>query len=444
VPPATPAEALDRLRDRLTELGLWSEGQIAGRRWPMGCISLEVTQRCNLDCTLCYLSEHSEAVRDIPLEEIYRRIDMIRAHYGEDADVQVSGGEPTLRRRDELFAIVRRIASRGMRATLFTNGILATRELLEALVAAGLTDVAFHVDLTQSRKGYATEMELNALRDRYIGRARGLPLSVFFNTTVFEGNLEQVPELVRFFASRAEVVRVASFQLQADTGRGVLGRRAESVSVEGVVDRIRRGAGVALDFEALAVGHPACNRYAMAWEIAGRLHDAFADRAFVHRFMSRTADMRVPRTSRRAAVAALLAALARKPDLWAASLRWLFGSVWRARRDLVASRGRVNKISFFVHNFMDACDLDPERLHACVFMAATQDGPLPMCAYNARRDEFLLRPIALSDGTRWQPTRSALPIAAPPAAIYPIKFLKGRARILALDGRKRATCRPGA
>ncbi len=429
------------MRRKLSDVGRWDEGQIAGRRWPIGCVSLEITQRCNLDCTLCYLSEHSEAVRDLPLEEIFRRVDAIGAHYGPGTDVQVSGGEPTLRRRDELIAIVRRIAAREMRASLFTNGILASRELLEALAAAGLTDVAFHVDLTQQRKGYATEAELGRLRDRYIERARGLPISVFFNTTVFDGNLEEIPALVRYFASRSDVVRVASFQLQADTGRGVLGRRASEVTMDAVVERICRGAGTALDFDAFRAGHPHCNKYAMAWVVGGNLHDAFADREFARRVMRRTAALRIPRTSPRAGVLAFLGEMARKPDLWAGSLQWLAGALWRARRDLVASRGRVHKISFFIHNFMDACDLDPERLHACVFMAATRDGPLSMCAYNARRDELLLKPITLLGGSSWSPTRCDPANVSAPAAIYPIKFLKGRSRAAALRDRSRT--KPG-
>ena len=52
--------------------GQWSAGQFIGRRWPIGCVALEITQRCNLDCTACYLSEHSEAVKDVPIEEVFR------------------------------------------------------------------------------------------------------------------------------------------------------------------------------------------------------------------------------------------------------------------------------------------------------------------------------------------------------------------------------------
>ncbi|MDE2468563.1 MAG: radical SAM protein, partial [Bradyrhizobium sp.] len=185
--------ALDRARQTMTETGQWDAAQSMGRRWPIGCVALEITQRCNLDCGACYLSEHSEAVRDLPLEEVYRRIDMIRDTYGSDVDVQVTGGDPTLRKQDELVAIVRRLREVGMRPTLFTNGIRATRDLLVRLVEAGLVDVAFHVDLTQGRRGYQTEGDLNELRRTYIERARGLPLSVFFNTTVFDGNFDQIP-----------------------------------------------------------------------------------------------------------------------------------------------------------------------------------------------------------------------------------------------------------
>jgi 7,8-dihydro-6-hydroxymethylpterin dimethyltransferase len=69
------------MRQRMQHTGQWGLQQMAGRRWSVACVSLEVTQRCNLDCTLCYLSESAEAVRDFPLEEIYRRIDLIAAHY---------------------------------------------------------------------------------------------------------------------------------------------------------------------------------------------------------------------------------------------------------------------------------------------------------------------------------------------------------------------------
>jgi 7,8-dihydro-6-hydroxymethylpterin dimethyltransferase len=425
------------MRDSMQRTGQWHPHQTAGRRWPVACVSLEITQRCNLDCTLCYLSESAEAVRDFPLEEVFRRIDLILQHYGPGTDVQVSGGEPTLRPRDELVAIVRRLSSLGLRASLFTNGIKASRALLTELCDAGLTDVAFHVDMTQQRQGYASEAELNALRSELIDRARGLPLGVFFNTTVHANNFDDVPMLTAFFVANADVVRFASFQLQAQTGRGVLGARVEPIHNDSVARRLRQGAGVGdLRFNVLAAGHHDCNRSAVLLVVNGRAHDAFAESAFIQRFMRETANLRIDRATPLQALRSLLLASASRPALAVSTLRWLLATAWKLRHDLVAARGRVHKLTLFTHNFMDACALDAERIEACVFMAITQDGPLSMCAYNAQRDSYLLKPLQTSSGL-WQPLRDGLqgtPTQAPDAmATFPIKWLKGRSRAAALQ-----------
>ena len=431
---------------RLSEVDLWLPSQIAGRRWAMGCVSLEITQRCNLDCTLCYLSEHSEAVRDVPLAEVFRRIDMIEAHYGKNTDVQVSGGDPTLRKRDELIQIVQRITDKGMRASLFTNGILATRELLSDLCAVGLVDVAFHVDMTQQRKGYSSEEELNQIREKYIERARGLPVAVFFNTTVFDGNFHEIPALVRFFRKHIDVVSLISFQLQADTGRGILRDRDHGISPDTTIKHIQAGADKALRFDTLAVGHPSCNRYALAFSINGNLYDFYDDPSFIVPLLEATKDVVFSRTNRRAAILAGIVALLKTPRLWGKALRWITKAFWAAKADLWAARGKVEKLTFFIHNFMDACHLEHDRLKACIFMVATQDGPLSMCLHNAKRDEYILKPIIVNAGEGiklWQPLTGKTLSAADGGntyhidpKIYPIKYLRGRTRADALNGRK--------
>lgn len=418
------ADALGAMRLRMQRTGQWHEGQMAGRRWPMACVSLEITQRCNLDCTLCYLSESSESVLDFPMEEIFRRIDLIVQHFGSGTDVQVSGGEPTLRRRGELVAIVQRLSQRGLRASLLTNGIKATRDLLAELAASGLVDVAFHVDTTQERAGYTSEADLNALRLTYIERARGLPISVFFNTTVHDGNFHEVPMLSAFFVANADAVRFASFQLQADTGRGVWGSRKDAISNDSVTSRLQQGAGVSFSLNVLGAGHADCNRSAVLAVVNGRAYDAFDDAGFVQRFMRESAHARIDRGTRWQSIKSLLGAALTRPGLSLAALGWAMRLAWRMRVDLWAARGRVHKLTFFTHNFMDAKQLEHERLEACVFMAITQDGPLSMCAYNAQRDHFLLQPLKTGQGL-WQPLRQTL-------REVPIKWLKGKPRAVAL------------
>ena len=136
----------------------------------------------------------------------------------------MTGGDPTLRRREELVAIVRRVAERGLRPSLFTNGIRATRDLLAELAGAGLFDVAFHVDTTQRFKKYASEEALNAVRREYIERARGLEVAVIFNTTVHGGNLEEVPNLSRFFLENSDVVGMAGTRPSSGTRSAIAGR----------------------------------------------------------------------------------------------------------------------------------------------------------------------------------------------------------------------------
>lgn len=404
----------------MQETGQWDPAQFVGRRTAIGCIALEITQRCNLDCSACYLSEHAEAVKDLPLEEIFRRIDMIRDAYGSDVDIQVTGGDPTLRKGDELVAIVRRISERGMRPALFTNGIRASRALLTRLADAGLIDVAFHVDMTQGRRGYGSESELNELRLAYIERARGLPLAIYFNTTVFDENIDQIPGVVAFFAQHSDVVRLVSFQPVAKTGRGILNPRSP-ITTNAVIRQIERGVGTSVTFDTAHIGHSRCNRYGMTFIANGRVYDALDNKRLYTALLSRTAKLRFDRQRPRHAIATFLKCLAMNPDVAARASWWFLRKLWHMKGDLIAARGRVNKLSFFIHNFMDACELDPERIRACVFMAATRDGPVSMCLFNAHRDTSILRPVRLEkdDGEWfWNPLSGEVakgePVITPP------------------------------
>jgi molybdenum cofactor biosynthesis enzyme MoaA len=409
--PASYRDALGGARRRVTAAGQWTANQLIGRRWPIGCVALEITQRCNLDCAACYLSEHSESVKDVPLEELFRRIDLIFDHYGPDTNVQVTGGDPTLRQRDELVAIVRRISDKGMRPALFTNGIRAKRALLVELVEAGLVDVAFHVDLTQGRRGYASEVALNEVRQDYIERARGLLLSVMFNTTVFADNFEEIPAVVQFFVRNCGVVRLASFQLQAETGRGTLRQRSAAITLQSVQQQIEKGAGSSMSFDALRVGHAHCNRYGMIFATNTKAYDALDDRQFMEAILARMPLVSFDRRNRSKVMAAFIMGILASPHLCVKAAGWLARKAWQARADLWAARGHVDKLSFVIHDFMDACRLERERVDACAFMAMTQGGPISMCLHNAKRDAFILAPIRLSApaGERfWDPISGAV------------------------------------
>ena len=323
----------------------------------------------------------------------------------------------------------------GMRSSLFTNGILLTRAWLKSLAADGLNDVAFHVDMSQQRKGFDSESALHVLRLRYIEMARGLPVSVIFNTTVFAANVHEVSALAQFFIRHNDVVRFASFQLGAATGRGTApGRDPMEITQQSVSSAIERGAGVTLNFDALQSGHRSCNRYAMAWTIGSLAFDGLADGAFSAEVMRGTASVTLPRGQGLNGAWAMAGAVLRNRHLLGRFSRLVMGLLWRARGEWFRG-GRmvppVRKISFFIHSFMDACQLDADRLDACVFMAATAEGPMSMCGYNAERERLLRKPIMLANGETWQPLAVA-PDASGKVKI-PLKWLKGQPRELAMS-----------
>ena len=388
------------LRDGLQRYGNFTASQLAGRTFPIACVALEITQRCNLDCTLCYLSDLAEVVKDVPLFEIERRLDIIHRHYGDFTNIQITGGDPTLRSIPDLVKIVKLIKQRKMRAALFTNGIKASRKMLEALSSAGLDDVVFHVDMTQERKGYASETELNAIRKEYIDRATGLPLRVMFNTTVFDQNFHEIPELVSFFVSHADKIYLSSFQMQAETGRGVMGKRDENlITQESVMAALKRGTGLELNFDFPLIGHTACNKYTSLLVSGNTRTNLFDDKPFFDLLFDRVSKVGQNWADPFYVVPKSMQLAIASPRLMWGGLKFIFRKAWQLRAGLVMGKG-VHRLNLFIHNFMDAEKLVPERCEGCVFMVATVDGPLSMCVHNAKRDQMIYQTCKGREGTK--------------------------------------------
>jgi len=429
------------LRDALSACGQFGPNQTAGRFFPMACVSLEVTQRCNLDCTLCYLSERAEMAHDVPLDILFDRIEMVARHYGAGTSIQISGGDPTLRPLPDLVAICAKIRTLGMRSCLMTNGILATREMLESLSRAGLDDVAFHVDLTQERTGFPTEESLNSVRSAYIERAKGLGVRILFNTTVFDGNIGELPSVARYFRDRAADLALVSFQMQADTGRGVAGARSAAITKDSVTQALASGFEADFPYQNIQIGHRDCNRYTVLLVAGQKASSIFGDRnlvADIFRAFDETKGDVAPYT---AIPRATLRSVVRRPILALRTLAHGAGLLWQMRGGLVQSRGKVSRLSVLVHNFMDAEELIAERCASCVFMVMTADGPMSMCAHNAERDMRLFSPASIhtGDSQRWWSAATGKFTDRPDGQlpdVVSIKRMKGRQRRAALAARR--------
>ncbi|MEO1491708.1 MAG: radical SAM protein [Pseudomonadota bacterium] len=425
------------LRKALQETGAYHDLQVAGRFFPISCVSLEITQRCNLDCTLCYLSDAAEMAHDVPMPVLLDRIEMIHSHFGPGTSIQISGGDPTLRAVPDLVALCRTIRAKGMRSCLMTNGIRATRPMLTELAEAGLDDVAFHVDLTQERKCYATEAALNAVRAAYIDRARGLGLRILFNTTVYEGNLSEIPAIARFFRDRAEDLTLISFQLQADTGRGVLRARDDEVTQASVMRGLSSGIGAEIDFDGIGIGPSECNRYG-AVAIAGGHAVSLLNNPALAAGIVQALETAEHKTDGHLDIARTVWRVAmQRPWLALRGVGHILRRLWQIRSGIVKARGRISRLSVLVHNFMDGDALDLDRCRGCVFMVATADGPLSMCVHNARRDQHLFAPAR--HGSGWWSAATGETTDTPQhlsPGDTPRKLLKGRLRAAARSATK--------
>ncbi len=391
----TPKEAQAKTWERLSPK-FRTPSQSLGQRKAIGCVAVEITQRCNLDCTLCYLSEMSESTLDIPMEEVKRRIDEILYIYGPNSPVQITGGDPTLRQEDELIEIVRYASSRTLQPALLTNGIKATRALLQKLAAAGLRDVAFHVDMTQqlrkpNKEYYQSEEELNVIRKEYIERARGLGIAVIFNTTLCCTNFHELPMLVRFFRDNADGVGMCSFQLQADTGRGVLHGRPDSIEPRNLIRIIDETLGRPINFDVVDIGHPSCNRIGYSFVCNRNAYDLWWDPDIINKLYNEFEGVGLDRGNPKKAVKTAVLHILKHPRILLKGLPFLLVHLWRMKWDLIKSRFKVYKLSFFIHNFMHAECLDPERIDNCAFMVMTPDGPMSMCLHNAHRDAYITK-----------------------------------------------------
>jgi hypothetical protein len=313
-------------------------------------------------------------------------------------------------------AIVREAARLGLEPSLMTNGIKLTRDLAKELKEAGLTDVAIHVDLTQERKGYLTEESLNAVRNEYIERVRGLGLHVIFNTTVYDGNFAEIPALLRFFSQHADVVGLVSFQIQAATGRGVITEKTSAITLPNVRRRIEEACGTKLGWDNIRVGHPDCNSVSYVLLAKDRFLDLNADPELFAAIIRETTDIRYSRINAFRTSARVFAWALTRPAFVFLILKRLVAFAARHARAIWTGRAEIRKLTLIIHNFMDAAELDPERIAACSFMVATDRGFVSMCAHNAAREAFIRKPleVATAEGVKvWDPlTGLTLPTVA--------------------------------
>jgi len=184
-------------------------------------VLLEVTDRCNLQCAVCFADAGHGETHDPPLEKISTLLERAMAAAG-PCNLQLSGGEPTLRGDlPEIVAAARRIGFSFIQ--LNTNGLrlASDRNFADRLQAAGLSSVFLQFDgvddgIYRTLRGRALlEQKLQAVRN-----AGEAGLGVVLVPTLVRGvNSDAVGAIVRQALDLAPVVRGIHFQPVSYFGR---------------------------------------------------------------------------------------------------------------------------------------------------------------------------------------------------------------------------------
>ena len=128
------------------------------------CLTLvEITDRCNLACPICYSESSPQRSTQRSLEQIEFMLDCVVRNEGQPDVVQISGGEPTI--HPDFFAILDAARSRPIKHLMVnTNGVRIAQ------------DAAFAGRLKQYMPGFELYLQFDSLRAGPLVQLRGVDL----------------------------------------------------------------------------------------------------------------------------------------------------------------------------------------------------------------------------------------------------------------------------
>lgn len=186
---------------------------------------IDVTNRCNLKCPICFANASAAGyVYEPSFEEICRMIDNLASNRPVSVKaLQLSGGEPTL--RDDLPEIIRYAHHAGIHHTeVNTNGIRIAQDpvFLDRVLAADVSSFYLQFDgITNDPYRVTRGLELLPTKLKAIEnlKARGHDSIILVVTLVRGVNDNQLGGIINFAARNHDTVRCVNVQPVSITGR---------------------------------------------------------------------------------------------------------------------------------------------------------------------------------------------------------------------------------
>jgi uncharacterized radical SAM superfamily Fe-S cluster-containing enzyme len=379
-------------------------------RKPAGLAILEITERCNLTCPMCYAFS-SPSERDYTLEEIERRLDQLIAVEGKGISLQLSGGEPSVRKDlEQIAAMVKRKGFAHLE--MVSNGIRLAREadFAEKLVRWGFTSVYLQFDSTRREDILALRGEdLWDVREKAIAALERVKLPSTLAVSLYDGlNTDQIQQVVHFAWQHPDTVCAIAFQAATPFGRfevrdenGQL-RAPRKLRMPEILQLIEQQTGIAQElFFPVGEGSPLCNAFTLL-KYTKDGYKPMAPNFTLKEFMDvmgpqPNMTLRVLTQGRSAVLPYIVTNVGGSFKL----IKTLWPhigtdpSFWTNRKTL----------TLFVKPFMDESDIDMSRIERCCFHNASPRGVMSFCALNARMRPA--QPHAQASAFVPQPTRRA-------------------------------------
>lgn len=358
-------------------------------RKPAGLAILEVTERCNLTCPMCY-AYSSPSERDYTLAEIETRMDQLIAVEGKGISLQISGGEPSVRKDLDRIAAMAR--EKGFaHIEMVSNGIRLARDadFAEQLVSWGFTSVYLQFDSTRREDIVQLRGEdLWEIRLKALAALEKAHLPSTLAVSLYDGlNTDQIQPAIEIAWQHPNTVCAIAFQAATPFGRFTVGAQdrgeqpPRKLRMPEILSLIEQQTGISQElFFPVGEGSPLCNAFTLL-KYTKQGYKPIAPNFTLHEFMEIVGPqpnmmLRMLTQGRSAVLPYLVTNIGGSLKL----LKTLWPHIGRDPSFWTNSK----TLTLFVKPFMDESDIDMSRIERCCFHNASPRGVMSFCALNAK------------------------------------------------------------
>jgi uncharacterized radical SAM superfamily Fe-S cluster-containing enzyme len=189
-----------------------------------GLAIIDITNRCNLTCPVCFANAASAGyVYEPTKEQIFEMLENLRENKPvKPPALQFSGGEPTIRK--DLTELIVKAKELGFHhVEVNTNGLRLANdpEFAQQLVDAGLSTIYLQFDgLTSEVYEFTRGVDLLDIKMKAIENCRKAGLSIVLVVTLVKGvNDHQLGDIIQFAKENFDIVRCVNVQPVSICGR---------------------------------------------------------------------------------------------------------------------------------------------------------------------------------------------------------------------------------